>query len=83
MRSLYSLVLQRQIIHMSPDLAAKIAAIGPVIDPLATAAIYRPLHDKEPYAGIRLTRDIAYGPGERQRLDVFQTEDAEDTRGRF
>jgi triacylglycerol lipase len=65
---------------MSPDLAAKIAAIGPVIDPLATAAIYRPLHDKEPYAGIRLTRDIAYGPGERQRLDVFQTEDAEDTR---
>lgn len=61
--------------RMSPDLAAKIAAIGRVIDPPATAALYAPLHGKEPYAGIRLTRDIAYGPGERQTLDVFQADD--------
>ncbi len=65
---------------MSPDLAAKIAArisaIGRVIDPSATSAIYAPLHDKEPYAGIGLSRDIAYGPDERQRLDVFRAEGA-------
>lgn len=61
---------------MSPDLAAKIAAIGRVIDPPATAALYAPLHDAEPYAGIRVSRDIAYGADARQRLDVFQAEDA-------
>jgi triacylglycerol lipase len=69
---------------MSPDLAAKItariSAIGRVIDPSATAAIYAPLHDKEPYAGIGLIRDIAFGPKERQRLDVFWAEGAADAR---
>jgi triacylglycerol lipase len=65
---------------MSPDLAAKIAAIGRVIDPAATAALYAPLHDREPYAGVTVTRDIAYGPAERQRLDVFQADGAADAR---
>lgn len=60
---------------MSPDLAARIAALGRVIDPPATAALYAPLHDREPYAGITVTRNVAYGPLERQRLDVFQAED--------
>jgi triacylglycerol lipase len=59
---------------MSPDLAAKIAVIGRVIDPAATAALYGPLHDREPYAGVTTTRDIAYGADERQRLDVFEAD---------
>lgn len=46
--------------------------MGRVIDPPGTAAIYAPLHEPEPYSGIRLTRDIAYGQADRQRLDVFQ-----------
>ncbi len=61
---------------MHPDIAQKIAAIGRVIDPVKTAAIYAPLHDLEPYAGIGVTRDIAYGPAERHRLDVFVAEGA-------
>lgn len=57
--------------RMPPDIAAKIRAIGPVIDPPATAVIYAPLHEKEPYAGVKVTRDARYGADERQALDVF------------
>lgn len=56
---------------MRPDLAYKLAAIGRVIDPAKTGAIYAPLHDAEPYAGVAVTRDISYGPAERNLLDVF------------
>lgn len=61
---------------MTPDIAEKIEAIGRVIDPARTAAIYAPLHDTEPYAGVAVTRDISYGPAERNRLDVFVAQDA-------
>src|SRR5690606_11801781 len=53
------------------DIAKKIAGIGPVINPPATAKIYAPLHKKEPYAGVKVSRDIAYGTDERQLLDLF------------
>jgi len=56
---------------MTPDIADKLAAIGRVIDPQKTAAIYAPMHDTEPYAGVTVTRDIRYGPAERNLLDVF------------
>jgi triacylglycerol lipase len=65
---------------MRPDIADKIAAIGRVIDPVRTGAIYTPLHDKEPYAGVTVTRDIRYGPAERNLLDVFVANDASDPR---
>ncbi len=61
---------------MPSDFAEKIAQLGRVIDPPATAALYAPLHGREPHAGIRLSRDIAYGPAGRQKLDVFQAEGA-------
>jgi acetyl esterase/lipase len=61
---------------MLPDIAEQIAAIGRVIDPAGTGAIYAPLHDKEPYAGVTVTRDIGYGPAERNLLDVFVANDA-------
>jgi acetyl esterase/lipase len=54
------------------DLALQLAAIGPVINPAATAALYAPrIVEKEPYAGLAVERDIAYGPDERHLLDVF------------
>ena len=56
---------------MTPDIAAKIAAIGRVIDPQKTAAIYAPLHKPEPYAGVTVTRDMRYGPADRNFLDIF------------
>ena len=54
-----------------PNLAKGLAAIGRTIDPPATAALYAPLHGLPPYPGIRIVRDIQYGPAERNRLDVF------------
>ncbi len=61
---------------MLPDIAEKIAAIGRVIDPVKTGAVYAPLHDREPFAGIDVTRDIKYGPADRNLLDVFVAKDA-------
>jgi triacylglycerol lipase len=65
---------------MSPETAEKIAAIGRVIDPVKTGEIYLPLHEREPYAGITVARDIQYGPAERNRLDVFTADDANGAR---
>jgi triacylglycerol lipase len=61
---------------MSPEIAEQIAAIGRVIDPVKTGAIYEPLHDGEPYPGVKVTRDIQYGPADRNLLDVFVAQGA-------
>jgi acetyl esterase/lipase len=60
--------------QMPPDIAARIAALGRVVDPTATAAIYAPLQESEPYAGIKVARDVKYGPSDRNLLDVFSAE---------
>ena len=57
--------------QMPPDVAERVKAIGPVIDPPRTAAIYAPLQQKEPYAGVQVLRDLKYGPDARHALDVF------------
>ena len=57
--------------QMPPDVAERVKAIGPVIDPPKTAAIYAPLQQKEPYAGVQVLRDLKYGPDARHALDVF------------
>jgi acetyl esterase/lipase len=58
--------------QVPPDLAQRLIAIGPVINPAATAALYAPrIAEKEPYANLSVERDIAYGPDERNLLDVF------------
>ena len=44
--------------QMPPDIAEKIAAIGRVVDPENTGKIYTPLQEKEPYAGVKVTRDV-------------------------
>src|SRR5579871_201231 len=56
---------------MPPDIAKKLAELGRVVDPPATANLYAPLQPKEPYFGVRIERDLKYGPAERNRLDVF------------
>lgn len=65
---------------MSPEIAAQLAAIGRVIDPAKTGAVYAALHDKEPYPGVTVTRDVKYGPADRNILDVFTAEGATGTR---
>jgi triacylglycerol lipase len=50
----------------------KVSKLGPVINPPETAKIYAPLHEKEPYQGIKVVRDIKFGAdAERQALDVL------------
>jgi triacylglycerol lipase len=59
---------------MRDDIARLIAAHGPVLTQemvVATLSAYAPLHEAEPYGNVAVTRDIAYGKHERQRLDVF------------
>jgi triacylglycerol lipase len=59
---------------MPEDLAWKLLELGRVIDPPKTAALYAPMQEKEPYPGIKIERDVKYGPADRHLLDVFTPE---------
>src|SRR5882757_9027332 len=52
---------------MPEDIAWKLLEIGRVIDVPKTAALYAPLQQKEPYAGVKTERDVKYGPADRNR----------------
>ncbi|WP_175068430.1 hypothetical protein [Bradyrhizobium uaiense] len=51
---------------MPEDLAWKLLELGRVVDPPKTAALYAPLQQKEPYQGVKVERDVKYGPAERR-----------------
>jgi triacylglycerol lipase len=59
---------------MPEDIAWKLIEIGRVVDPAKTSALYEPLQQKEPYTGVKVERDIKYGPAERNLLDVWVPE---------
>jgi triacylglycerol lipase len=59
---------------MSEDLAWKLLELGRVIDPPKTVELYAPLQQKEPYRGVKVERDVKYGPADRNLLDVFAPE---------
>jgi acetyl esterase/lipase len=61
---------------MPPEIASKLLELGSVIDPPNTALLYAPLQEKEPYQGVRIERDVKYGPADRNLLDVFMPETA-------
>lgn len=65
---------------MSEDLAWKLLELGRVIDPPKTAALYAPMQEQEPYSGVKVERDVKYGPAERHLLDVFLPEANSGTR---
>jgi triacylglycerol lipase len=60
---------------MPPEIEAELRAIGARIEPQRTGELYAPLQPKEPYSWLRVTRDLAYGPAERNVLDVFTSPD--------
>src|SRR5215475_15981297 len=70
------LVCSQAIAQVPPDIAQKIAAMGRVNDPAKTAPLYVGLQEKEPYAGVKISRDVKYGPNERNTLDLFVPETA-------
>lgn len=57
------------------EMRKKIRAIGVEITPEnlgAAMKLYAPYHPAEPYPGVKVTRDISYGPdAERNLLDLF------------
>jgi len=58
--------------EVPPALAERLAAIGPVINPSATAPLYAAQFiEKEPYMSVNVERDVTYGPAARNLLDVF------------
>lgn len=56
--------------QVPPEIAAKVRAAGQAMDP-SFGQLYAPMFGKEPWAGARITRDIAYGADPLQKLDVF------------
>jgi triacylglycerol lipase len=65
---------------MPEDLAWKLLELGRVIDPPKTAALYAPMQETEPYQGVRIERDVKYGPADRHLLDVFMPEGSSSVR---
>jgi triacylglycerol lipase len=57
--------------RVPPEVAQKLREIGRVSAPEPTRPLYAPLQPREPFAGVTITRDLKYGPAERNRLDVF------------
>ncbi len=56
------------------ELSRQIQALGTEVTPHtigATIALHLPLHHGVPEEGVGVLRDLAYGPHERHRLDVF------------
>ncbi|MDI1262024.1 MAG: alpha/beta hydrolase [bacterium] len=64
---------------MTEDMAWKLLELGRTIDPAKTAALFAPLQQKEPYPGVKVERDLKYGPGDRHLFDLFVPEAASPT----
>lgn len=53
-----------------------LACLGCVVAPIPTEALYGPLNEREPYAGVEVQRDVKYGPDPRHMLDIFAPENS-------
>jgi triacylglycerol lipase len=65
-------LLQAAPAGMPPAVAAGLREIGAKIDGAKTTALYTPLHAELKHDAVEVRRDVAYGPHERHRADVFQ-----------
>jgi acetyl esterase/lipase len=65
---------------MPEDIAWKLLELGRVIDPPKTVELYAPLQEKEPYQGVKVERDVKYGPADRNLLDIFVPDTATSAR---
>ncbi|QAU43695.1 alpha/beta hydrolase (plasmid) [Bradyrhizobium sp. CCBAU 53351] len=54
------------------EIAERIRALGPVIDPPGTARIYADILAHQPTDGVDVIPNIRYGNGTRQSLDVYR-----------
>lgn len=69
-----------QVSNMPPHVQARLAEVGPawgkdILGNLArTLEVYAPILRDASKAGIRITRDLAYGPDARHKADMYQPE---------
>ncbi len=61
---------------MPPEIVAALREIGPVVEAPKTQALYVPLHAAFRHDSVRVNRDLAYGPDEKHRADVFTQKNA-------
>lgn len=57
-----------------PEIGAGVRAFGDRLGPDVVKGVtdlYKPLHDRAPKDGVTIKKDIAYGGGERQKLDLY------------
>jgi triacylglycerol lipase len=68
--------------QVPPEVAAGIRKIGQIVDTVNTAKLYAPYFkdQKEPYSGVTVSRDLAYGPDALNKLDVFTSGSAQRSR---
>jgi triacylglycerol lipase len=57
---------------MPAEVASALREIGPRIEGAKTTALYAPLLALQSHEGIDVSRDLAYGPHARHRVDVFR-----------
>jgi triacylglycerol lipase len=58
------------------EITQKIRSSGAVVDARAMAALYAPLQETEPYVGVRVSRNLSYGPDPHNLADVFAPDEA-------
>ena len=64
------------------EIEAGLVKIGQIVDPGCTAMLYRPLMPKNdinsqmsaPYPGIKVDRDVSFGPHKKDVVDIFTAE---------
>lgn len=63
--------------QVPPEIENKLKEIGRTINPQVTAPLYASrVIESEPYKGVKVERDVHYGPAERNLLDVFSPDQA-------
>ncbi len=60
--------------QVPPEIAKQLVNIGRGVCVPETAQVYRPLHPNPPYAGVKIARDLSFGPDKQDVLDVFSPE---------
>lgn len=60
--------------QVPPEIAKQLVNIGRGVCVPETAQVYRPLHPNPPYKGVKIERDISFGPDPKDVLDVFSAE---------
>lgn len=74
---IHSSIFSDIVMNTFDQIQAEIRRLGRNSDFETIAAgmkLFAPLHEKEPYPGIHLQRDLSYGDHQRHKLDIYQSD---------